>query len=158
MSSLSKKQQIIKAMQDATPASDPVNDAKAEDLKAAAELKRAQVGKVKNEMVNIGVDAEYSAVQAAGSLATMPGLAPLADQMLRSAGFQDQDEAPIVPGTQAMPAGDPAAMMPDQPLPIDQVGPEGVAPVEAGMNLAGGVPDTSGPDGMQAGIETLIIE
>ena len=158
MSSLSKKQQIIKAMQDATPASDPVNDAKAEDLKAAAELKRAQVGKVKNEMVNIGVDAEYSAVQAAGSLATMPGLAPLADQMLRSAGFQDQDEAPIVPSAPAMPAGDPAAMMPDQPLPIDQVGPEGVAPVEAGMNLAGGVPDASGPDGMQAGIETPIIE
>ena len=51
-----------------------------------------------------------------------------------------------------------SCMMPDQPLPIDQVGPEGVAPVEAGMDLAGGVPDASGPDGMQAGIETPIIE
>jgi hypothetical protein len=30
--------------------------------------------------------------------------------------------------------------------------------VEAGINLTGGVPDTSGPDGMQAGIETPIIE
>ena len=74
-------------------------------------------------------------------------------------GFQDQDEAPIVPGTSAMPAaGAPAAMMPDQQLPIDQVAPQRVAPVDAGMNLAGGVPDTSGPDGMQAGIETPIIE
>ena len=87
-----------------------------------------------------------------------PTLAPLADRIARSAGFQDQDEAPIIPSAPATPAGDPAAMVPDQPLPIDQVGPEGVAPVEAGMNLAGGVPDTSGPDGMQAGIETPIIE
>lgn len=158
MSSLSKKQQIIKAMQEATPAADPLAEAKADDLAAAAELKRAQVGKVKNEMVNVGVDALYSASQTAGTIAMDPTLAPLADRIARSAGFQDQDEAPIIPSAPATPAGDPAAMVPDQPLPIDQVAPEGVAPVEAGMNLAGGVPDTSGPDGMQAGIETPIIE
>ena len=160
MSSLSKKQQIVKAMKEQTPAADPLADAKADDLVAAAELKRAQVGKVRNEMVNVGVDAQYSAVQAAGTLATSPVLAPLADQMLRSSGFVDQDEAPIIPNGPEQPYGADmdVATIQDQQLPVDQVAPAEVMPQEAGMALAGGVPDASGPDGMQAGIETPIIE
>ena len=158
MSSLSKKQQIVKAMQEQVPASDPLVDAKAADLQAAAELKRAQVGKVKNEMVNVGVDAQYSAVQAAGVILTNPVLAPLADQIARSAGFQDQDAPPIIPGLPGD-GGGPAAQDLGA-LPIDQVQPPTAPmPGEAGVALAGqSVPDTSGPDGMRAGIETPVIE
>ena len=36
--------------------------------------------------------------------------------------------------------------------------PAAPAPIEAGAALAGAVPDASGPDGMQAGIETPIID
>ena len=142
--------------------SNPVEEAKADDLKAAAELKRAQVGKVKNEMVNTGVDAQYSAVQAAGVLATNPLLAPLADQMLRSSGFEDQDAAPIIPNS---PVATPMPGMEAQAvadlaggggggMPMDAVQPAMAMPQAAPAIAA---PDTSGPDGMQAGIETPII-
>jgi hypothetical protein len=161
-SNLTDKGEVMEAMANQAEKADPVAQAKADDLVASAELKRAQVGKVKNEMVNVGVDAQYSAVQAAGTLATNPLLAPLADQMLRSSGFEDQDAAPIIPG---LPAGQPHQPV-DQGaaaqlggLPIDQVQPPmAPAPIEAGMSLAGGAPDTSGPDGAKAGIETPIIE
>jgi hypothetical protein len=158
MSSLTKKHQIAKAMSEQAPQVDPLMEAKAEDLKAAAELKRANVGKVRNEMVNVGVDAQYSAVQAAGTLATNPMLAPLADQMLRSSGFEDQDAAPIIPSTPGVPV-DPAAQQGLGGLPIDEVQPPAAPmPINPAAQLAGTVPDTSGPDGLQAGIETSIIE
>jgi hypothetical protein len=161
MSSLTKKHQIAKGMAEQTPVADPLNEAKAEDLKASAELKRANVGKVKNEMVNVGVDAQYSAVQAAGTLATSPMLAPLADQMLRSAGFEDQDAAPIIPNNPPgiIPGGDQMAAAQDLAgggdMPMDAV-----QPVQPGPSMAGAppIPDTSGPDGMRAGIETPRIE
>jgi hypothetical protein len=159
MSSLTKKHQIAKAMSEQTPAADPLAEAKADDLKASAEVKRATVGKINNEMVNVGVDAQYSAVQAAGTLATNPMLAPLADQMLRSSGFQDQDAAPIIPNN---PPGiipelpqDAAAQLAGGQPPMDAVQPQQAGP---SMVAAHPVPDTSGPDGMQAGIETPTIE
>ena len=163
MSSLTKKHQIAKAMSEQVAQADPVSEAKADDLKASAELKRANVGKVKNEMVNTGVDAQYSAVQAAGVLATNPLLAPLADQMLRSSGFQDQDAAPIIPNS---PMAAPMPGMDDQAvadlaggggggMPMDAVQPATTMPHAAPAIAA---PDTSGPDGMQAGIETPVIE
>ena len=162
MSSLTKKHQIAKAMSEQVQQADPVAQAKADDLVAAAELKRAQVGKVKNEMVNVGVDAQYSAVQAAGVLATSPLLAPLADQMLRSSGFEDQDAAPIIPGLPAGPTQqpvDPGAVAQLGGMPIDQVQPPAAPmPPAGGMSLSGGAPDTSGPDGAKAGIETPVIE
>jgi hypothetical protein len=164
MSSLTKKHQIAKAMSEQTPTADPLNEAKADDLKASAELKRANAGKVANEMVNVGVDAQYSAVQAAGTLATNPMLAPLADQMLRSSGFKDQDAAPIIPNNPAGPgqqivpmAGDAASNLagPQAQLPMDAVQPPQAGPSTV---AAPPTPDTSGPDGMQAGIETPVIE
>lgn len=162
MSNLTKKHQIAKAMAEQVAKADPVSEAKADDLKAAAELKRAQVGKVKNDMVNVGVDAQYSAVQAAGVLATNPLLAPLADQMLRSSGFEDQDAAPIIPNSPMaaapMPGVDDQAAVAGLAgggMPMDAVQPAMTMP-QAAPAIA--VPDTSGPDGMQAGIETPIIE
>ena len=166
MSSLTKKHQIAKTIAEQVQQADPVEEAKADDLKAAAELKRANVGKVKNEMVNVGVDAQYSAVQTAGTLATNPLLAPLADQMLRSSGFVDQDAAPIIPSTPGMPIMPDAGGLPVDSaaqalggLPIDEVQPPAAPmPMDPAAQLAASVPDTSGPDGLQAGIETPIIE
>lgn len=161
MSSLTKKHQIAKVMSEQVAQANPVDEAKADDLKAAAELKRAQIGKVKNEMVNVGVDAQYSAVQAAGTLATNPMLAPLADQMLLSSGFEDQDAAPIIPGVPAQtgPANQAAASSliggGGMAMPIDAVYPASTMPAAP---QSPGAPDTSGPDGMRAGIETPIIE
>jgi hypothetical protein len=163
MSSLTKKHQIAKVMAEQVTQANPVDEAKADDLKAAAELKRATIGKVKNEMVNVGVDAQYSAVQSAGTLATNPMLAPLADQMLRSAGFVDQDSAPIIPNTPNVPGIDPAAQLGGgagfgDVLNDEMQPPAAPMPEEAGAALMANVPDTSGPDGLQAGIETPVIE
>lgn len=57
----------------------------------------AQVRKLISDSVAAGIDGMYSATQAAANIATQPAVAPLADTLLRSAGFQDADAAPIVP-------------------------------------------------------------
>ncbi len=60
-------------------------------------VKRAQARKLNAETVNKSVEGQFSAIQTAQTIATMPSTAPLADSLLRSAGFEDQDAAPIVP-------------------------------------------------------------
>ena len=70
--------------------SNPVDQAK-------AELIAAQTRKTDAEAVNKSVEGMYSATQAGSQIAMSPAVAPLADKLLRSAGFQDKDAAPIVP-------------------------------------------------------------
>jgi hypothetical protein len=75
------------------------------------------------------VEAMYAALQAAQVVATVPGVAPVADEILKGAGFQD------------VPAGETAN--------LEEVAPEG-------MN--NGVPDLKDPSqeqGMMHGIHTV---
>jgi len=174
MSTLTKKHDIAKVMKEQIAQADPVEEAKARDLNASADLKAASVLKAKNEAANVGVDAMFSATQAAGILVTNPMIGPMADQIARSAGLEDQDAAPIIPSmpmTSAtqMPGADLAlAGLPGQGAqPSQPPGPAGAAlpvsttldplpsgqPTPAPMGLAG--PDISGPDGMGQGIETV---
>jgi len=83
---------------------DPRAEAEAEKLAAQAEqiredaaLKRWQARKAAQEAVNKGVESQFSATTAANLIAGNPAIAPLADAMLRSAGYEDQDAAPIIP-------------------------------------------------------------
>lgn len=90
-SNLSDKQEIVEAMeQQAAVQPDPLNEAR-------ANLANAQADKVKRESVNQSVEAQFSAIQTAATIATNPLTAGLADALLRSAGYEDQDAAPIVP-------------------------------------------------------------
>lgn len=90
-SNLSDKQEIVEAMeQQAAVQPDPLNEAR-------ANLANAQADKVKRESVNQSVEAQFSAIQTAATIATNPLTAGLADALLRSAGYEDQDTAPIVP-------------------------------------------------------------
>lgn len=152
MSSLTKKHEISKKMAEQVPSADPIAEAKARNLDADTEVKQAQKAKVENETANIGVDAMYSATQAAGVLATSPALAPMAEELVLSAGFVDRNKAPMIPG----PAQGSLPMSPQQ----DQGQMVAPAPQQPDplASLSGNVPDTSGPDGMQAGIETPQIE
>ena len=93
-SSLSRKQEIMEQMQ-SSQQTDPVAEAK-------AELLRAQVKKTLVEAVNAAIEGMYSSTQAANQIVGVPQVAPLADALLKSAGFQDQNAAPIVP---SVPAG-----------------------------------------------------
>jgi hypothetical protein len=56
----------------------------------------AKIKKLVQETVSQAIDAIYSATQAGKEIAVAPGVAPIADQVLKSAGFVDQDQAPIV--------------------------------------------------------------
>jgi hypothetical protein len=89
-STLSRKAEIVEQMQNAAPPSDPLAEAK-------ARLVDAQTRKTIIEAVNKAVESMFSATQAANQVAAVPQVAPLADAMLRSAGFTDMDIAPIIP-------------------------------------------------------------
>lgn len=90
-SNIADKQEVIEAMeQQAQQPPDPLNEAR-------AKLAEAQAAKVKQESVNRSVEAQYSAIQTAATIATNPQTAGLADSLLRSAGYEDQDAAPIMP-------------------------------------------------------------
>lgn len=93
-SNVTDKNDIIDALeQQATAQPDPLNEAR-------AELAKAQADKTRQETVNRSVEAQYSAIQTAGVIATNPLTAGLADALLRSAGYIDQDLPPIVPELQ----------------------------------------------------------
>lgn len=88
-SNLAHKQDMIDAMEGQNQA-DPLTEAK-------VELTRAQADKTRSDGVAKNVEALYSAMQAGGVIAATPQTAPLADTLLKSAGFVDRDAAPLVP-------------------------------------------------------------
>lgn len=101
-SSLARKGEIVEQMQAAAGQQDPLTMAK-------VSLTQAQTVKTTAEAVNSGVTGMFSATQAANQIAAVPAIAPLADALLKSAGFIDMDAAPIVP---TMPEGMADPMMP----------------------------------------------
>lgn len=70
---------------------DPVADAKAALLKA-------QTGKTMAETATKNVEGMFSATSAGNLIAGNPSIAPVADQIWRSAGGTDADAAPAIPG------------------------------------------------------------
>ena len=57
------------------------------------------------------VEALYASMQAAQTAATVPGVVPIADEIAKSAGFKDQNAAPVYPAPVAPAA---AAVVPGQ--------------------------------------------
>lgn len=96
-STLADKTEIANALRDAAGKADPVAEAE-------AKLKEAQALLSRNTAVGKSVEAQFSALRTAQILVTLPQTSEVADALLRSSGFQDQDAAPIVP---ALPAGGP---------------------------------------------------
>jgi hypothetical protein len=84
-SSLADKQEILEQMQ-----ANPVGAAEAALNEAKAALTRAQATKV-------NVEAIYSGIQTAQVIAMNPAVAPLADVVLGSGGFEDQNAPPLLP-------------------------------------------------------------
>ena len=81
-------------------------------------MKLAQTRKTEAETTTKNVEGMFSATSAANQIALMPSIAPLADQMLLSAGFKDANAAPAIPGvpegTQGVP-GIPESTSPNFP-------------------------------------------
>lgn len=104
-SNLADKEEVIQAMQgqDTAP-QDPLAQGKAAKLaadikvaEAKAALAAAQAVLAKANAVQLSVTGMYSATRAAAEVASMPQVAPVADEMLASAGFVDANAPPAIP-------------------------------------------------------------
>lgn len=134
-SNLSDKHEILANMEGNTPPADPTIEAK-------ARLLEAQAAKTQAETVDVRGKTMYSAMQSAQVIAAVPQTSGLADQLLASQGYIDQDAGPLVPQL-------PAGAVPEQP-------PEGLipnntdplTPASPALGLNDGI-ETPGPDGVQ---------
>lgn len=89
-STLPDKAEIAKAIAESQGAPDPA-------LEANAILIRAQARLAEQKAVSESIKAQYSAIQTAQAIVVTPAASALADALLRSGGYVDQDAAPIVP-------------------------------------------------------------
>lgn len=112
-SNLTDKQEILEQMQKSEQ-TNPLDEAK-------VNLANAQAKKTEMEAVNKSVEAQYSAIQTAQIIATIPQTAGLADSLLKSAGYQDQDAPPIVPEVEQL--MDQPATLPDATNPLTPANP-----------------------------------
>lgn len=93
-------------------------DLKRAEIEQKQPLVDAQVKKTLADSVNKGVEGQFGAIQTAQTITAIPQTAPLADMLLRSVGFEDQDGGTIMP---AAPAPVPGAMpaMEGRPAQLD---------------------------------------
>lgn len=130
-------------------------DVEMEKIRQQQPIIDATVRKLVAEAVNKGVEGMFSATQAANQIALVPGVAPVADQMLRSAGMHDYDQPPIVG---PVPAGVRAAPLPENTSPMFPASPEspsvGVnAGIEGEWSARRSTTPTNPAVGMDRGIE-----
>lgn len=92
-SNLADKHEIAEAMRAQQGEPDP-------RVEAEAQLKLAQANLDKARAIGENVKAMFSAIQTAQAIVVSPQSAMLADQLAKSAGFVDQDAAPIFPEAQ----------------------------------------------------------
>jgi hypothetical protein len=130
-SSLADKHEILATMQGNTPPADPT-------LEAKAKLLEAQARKADADTTARSVEAQYSAIQTAQVITATPSTGPVADGLLRSAGYVDRDTAPIIP---AVPQGLPVEV---QPMPINT---NPLTPANPGVGMMAGI-ETPQADGV----------
>lgn len=101
-SNLSNKQQLAERMANpedngAAAAQLKLLEARIKDIMAGVELKAEQRNKLVADKTNTNIQGMFGAVNAAKVLAMTPGAAPLADELMLSAGFEDHNAAPVIP-------------------------------------------------------------
>lgn len=119
---IADKAEVAKAIEEQNQQQvNPVDEAK-------AVLAKAQAENVTADTVNKRIEAVYSATQAAAQVAAIPQTASLADEILQSGGFEDQNAAPIIPqGTMGTTGAGLAQAAPAQPT-VPATDPNGPAP------------------------------
>lgn len=132
-SNLADKGEIAEAIKAASQSQpDPLMDAK-------VELLRQQALKTGTEAVNKRIEAAYGATQAGAQIAAMPAIASIADEILQSAGFDDQNATPIIPQNGAGLA-DIAPAEPVPGIPVDQpTNTNPTTPANPGVGLREGI-------------------
>lgn len=145
-SSLADKAELGKSIESGMQAQpDPLAEAR-------AALANAQAERTNVETVAKRIEAIYGATQAGAQIATIPQVASIADEVLQSSGFEDQNAAPIIPQEQV--GAGLALAAPEQPTIAGDPGdPNGPAP-ENTNPLTPANPGT----GLNAGIESQGVE
>lgn len=128
------------------------NDIKLRELELKERKADSEVKKIDAESVQIGVAAAYSAMQGGAQIAQMPQVAPIADEIMMSAGYQRPDPYGVDPN---YPTADMPAQPVEQPLPDDMAGELPEQAVDVQQNTSPMFPPVpqDAPSSMQ-GIET----
>lgn len=141
LSSVPTEDEIKQRIDDAVAAKGLEIKAREADIKER--LTEAQIQKIVADSVAKTIEAIYSATQAGMQISQAPGVAGIADQLLRSSGFEDKDQPPIVaPGAmgtvpqpqveQYQPEQNTSPMFPPRANP-DQVQPPAVGQIDPGQ-------------------------
>lgn len=134
-SNLSRKQDIIEQMSSAGGKSpEETALAEAQTAKLNAETKHVEA-----QTVNKLVESTFSAMQAARVITETPQTAGMADSLLKSSGFIDQDAAPIVPDATGI--APPAEPMQENTSPL--------TPLNPGVGLNAGIEGGDQPANFQ---------
>ena len=91
------KRDLVEALRAAGEAQDPATEIKAKELELKATRTEAEIKEIEARAVQIGVQAAFSAMQAGAQIAQMPAIAPIADAVMQSAGYQEPDPAGVDP-------------------------------------------------------------
>ena len=127
-----KLTQQIQQLQQALAAKNPpeVVAAQVEKLSAEAALIKAKEASEKVDAVVGRVEALFSAMQTAQTAVPIPGATPVADAIVRSAGFEDQDAPPVYPAVGTVPQ-----YIPPQAVPPHNTSPMFPAHASRGMMM-----------------------
>lgn len=170
LADLPNKQLVLQRIRSVTGATDPDEPPNPEQEAAAAEQKALAKKQIEAQMAQLDAEiakaqatgknldaktlaetlkAMYVAMQAAQVITSVPSVTPVADELLKSAGFVDQN------GAEGVPPIDPAAVPvqpiePAAPMPAPGAGPDGM-PAEPLLadDVAAGIQTQTGVDNMQ---------
>jgi hypothetical protein len=109
------------------------HDLKARELDMKEALNDAQIKKIVGEAVQTGVQAAFSAMQAGAQVAMNPAIAPIADSIMMSAGYQRPNPAgvdPNFPGPAGVPMAQPQQARIAAPVAQPAAQPEAPQPQE----------------------------
>lgn len=101
-------------------ATDPIQKLTMDKLQAEIDQIRAATHGKDVEAMLKRMETLYSAIQTAQTAATVPGVVPIADELAKSAGFVDQNIAPLIPepSAPAIAAGEELPGQPDNTSPM----------------------------------------
>lgn len=90
------KRSVVDELRQIGEREDPMVEIKKREVAVKESLAEANIKKIINDSVQSAVTAMFSATQAGLQISSMPQIAPVADQILKSAGMQDADQPPII--------------------------------------------------------------
>lgn len=116
LSNLDDKYELAKQL--SQPNADPLSEEQRKLLISKIDLTNAQTRKALADATNTNIQALFGSVSAGEKLAMLPAIAPLADELALSAGFQDSNAPPIIPeAAPLLPAPAPETQMQENTSP-----------------------------------------